>query len=170
MHRSWTLAAAASSRLTFGAPRMQTGFAEVTYTDKPLPILNRHQPVMSADDSLVAKALEHAVDVDGGEPGRIGKLLLRHEEVIDMHLVLARCLEANRKLAQQVRTRVRASRRPTLAIHPREIDRQQACQAALPARLPVRVGDIPGRRCRDQGDIACGRHLHIVICNAGKEF
>src|SRR3546814_351657 len=82
----WWSAAGSRSGISSASARpplqIEIGRIELGQTLQPVPIVDRHLAVPEGDERLVAKLLQHPVDMDGGEAGRVGEVGLRQRQGI----------------------------------------------------------------------------------------
>lgn len=81
---------------------MEIGRVEIGDTRQRGPVHDRHRPATARYQPALAQRLQGAVDVDRGEPGRIGDLLLRHRQLITGCLTQSGDLEPEGELTEKV--------------------------------------------------------------------
>ena len=145
---------------------MKIGVGEAADAAQLLPVRNRDGALVPFDQPLARQRLQDPVDVDGGEPGGVGKLLLGHRQFVAIFLGQPGHFEPAGEFAEEMGN-------PGAGVPPADIDHPFAEDGAVDQRFhPQRHAD-PGVR-QDQlahrvppheGQLATGQRLHVVIGN-----
>src|SRR5690348_11393823 len=82
--------------------RVQIARVEISDVPDRIPINETHDAPVPLDQPVALERLEHPVDMDSGEPGCIGKLLLGHRQLVNTPSAEGMRIHSECELAQKV--------------------------------------------------------------------